>query len=159
MAIKHTEFMNLTQGNKSSNEYLQAFHNLARYASEFVDTDAKKIASFKWGLSPKLMKTMGNCKCAHFNEFVSDALSQENNNAVYAASKNHKRAYEAGASQSKAPVTQRAPFHPLASAAKFHPLLKKNPGKTGFRKAFTVALPKGTTSQGSSNVPPSNMPC
>ena len=25
--------------------------------------------------------------------------------------------------------------------------------------AFTVALPKGTTSQGSSNVPPSNMPC
>ena len=68
------------------------------------------------------MKTMGNCKCAHFNEFVSDALSQENNNAVYAASKSRKRAYEAGASQSKAPVTQRAPFRPPASAAKFRPL-------------------------------------
>ena len=36
---------------------------------------------------------------------------------------------------------------------------KKNPAKTGFRKAFTVALPKGTTSQGSSRAPPSNMPC
>ena len=82
-----------------------------------------------------------------------------NNNAIYAASKNRKRAYEAGASQSKAPVTSRAPFHPPASAAKFHPLQKKNPGKTGFRKAFIVALPKGTTSQGSSNVPPSNMLC
>ena len=105
MAIKHIEFMKLTQGNKSLNEYLQAFNNLTRYATEFVDTDAKKIASFKRGLSPKLMKTMGNCKCAHFNEFVSDALSQENNNAMYAASKSHKRAYEAGASQSKAPVT------------------------------------------------------
>ena len=90
---------------------------------------------------------------------MSDALSQENNNAVYAASKNRKRAYEAGASQSKALVTQRAPFRPPASAAKFCAPLKKNPGKTGFRKAFIVALPKGTTNQGSSNVPPSNMPC
>ena len=90
---------------------------------------------------------------------MSDALSQEKNNAVYAASKNRKRAYEAGASQSKALVTHRAPFRPLASAAKFCPPLKKNSGKTGFRKAFTVALPKGTTSQGSSNVPPSNMSC
>ena len=125
----------------------------------FVDTDAKKIASFKRGLSPKLMKNMGNCKCAHFNEFVSDALSQENNNAVYAASKNRKRAYEAGASQSKAPVTQRAPFCPPTSATKFHPPQKKNLAKTGFRKAFTVALPKGTTSQGSSRAPPSNMLC
>ena len=100
---------------------------------------------------------MGNCKCAYFNEFVSDALSQENNNVVYVALKNRKRAYEAGASQSKAPITQRAPFRPPASAAKFRPPLKKNPAKTGFRKAFTVALPKGTTSQGSSNVSPSNM--
>ena len=105
------------------------------------------------------MKTIGNYKCAHFNEFVSDALSQENNNAVYAASKNRKRAYEVGASQSKALVTQRAPFRPLALAAKFHPPLKKNPGKTRFRKAFIVALPKGTTSQGSSNVLASNMSC
>ena len=44
------------------------------------------------------MKTMGNYKCATFNEFVSDALSQENNNVIYATSKNHKRAYEVGAS-------------------------------------------------------------
>ena len=128
------------------NEYQQAFNNLARYATEFVDTDANKIASFKRGLSPKLMKTIGNCKCALFNEFVSDALSQENNNAVYVASKSHKRAYEAGASQSKAPIALRALVCPPASAAKFCPPLKKNPGKIGFCKAFTVALPKGTTS-------------
>ena len=107
----------------------------------------------------KKRKTMGNCKCVLFNEFVSDALLQEKNNAVYAALKCRKRAYEASASQSKAPVAPRAPFRPPASAAKFRPPLKKNPTKTGFRKAFTVALPKGTTSQGSSSVPPSNMPC
>ena len=85
------------------------------------------------------MKTIGNCKCATFNVFVSDALSQENNNAIYAASKNRKRAYEAGASQSKAPVTSKAPFRPPTLAVKFHPPLKKNPGKTRFRKTFTVA--------------------
>jgi hypothetical protein len=60
MAMKQTEFMRLTQGNKSLTEYLQAFNNLARYVTEFVDTDAKKIASFKRGLGPKLMKTMGH---------------------------------------------------------------------------------------------------
>jgi hypothetical protein len=94
MAMKHTEFVRLTQGNKSLTEYLQAFNNLARYAIVFVDIDAKKIASFKHGLGPKLMKTMGTSKCATFNEFISDALTQENNNSIYATSKSHKRAFE-----------------------------------------------------------------
>ena len=105
MSMKHTEFMRLTHGTKSLTEYLHAFNNLSRYALEFVDIDAKKIASFKRGLSPKLMKTLANSKCATFNEFVSDALTQENHNNIYTASKNRKRAFEAGASQSKAPTT------------------------------------------------------
>jgi len=92
MSMKHTEFMRLTQGTKSLTEYLHAFNNLSRYAIEFVDTDAKKIASFKWGLSSKLMKTLANNKSATFNEFVSNALTQENHNNIYTTSKNHKRA-------------------------------------------------------------------
>ena len=107
MSIKHTEFMKLTQGTKSLTEYLPAFNNLSRYATEFVDTDAKKIASFKRGLGHKLMKTLANNKSATFNEFVSDALTQDNQNNIYVSSKNQKRAYEAGASQSKAPVAVR----------------------------------------------------
>ena len=63
-----------------------------------MDTDAKKLASFKRGLGPKLMKNMANNKSTTFNEFVSDALTQENSNAIYVASKNRKRAYETGAS-------------------------------------------------------------
>jgi hypothetical protein len=121
MAMKHTEFMRLTQGNKSLTEYLQAFNNLARYATEFVDTDAKKIASFKRDLSPKLMKTMGTSKCATFNEFISDVLTQENNNSIYTASKSRKRAFKAGASQSRAPAAPRAPSRPPTTGAKFHP--------------------------------------
>ena len=107
MSMKHIEFMKLTQGTKSLTEYLHAFNNLSRYAIEFVDTDAKKIASFKRGLSLKLMKTLANSKCATFNEFVSDALTQENQNNIYSASKSRKSAYEAGASQSKTPIAAR----------------------------------------------------
>jgi len=83
MEMKHTEFMQLTQGNQTLKEYLHAFNHLSRYAPEFVSTESKKIASFKRGLGPKLLKTMGCTKCATFNEVVSDALTQENYNTVY----------------------------------------------------------------------------
>ena len=58
MAMKHTEFMKLVQGTKSLTKSLHAFNHLARYAPKFIDIEAKKIASFKRGLSPKLMKTL-----------------------------------------------------------------------------------------------------
>jgi hypothetical protein len=99
-----------------------------------VDTDAKKIASFKYGLSPKLMKTMGTSKCATFNEFISDALTQENNNSIYAASKSRKRAFEAGVSHSQAPVAPRAPSRPPATGAKFRPPQKKLLPRLGFAR-------------------------
>ena len=51
MSMKHIEFMKLTQGAKSLTEFLHAFNTLSRCATEFVDTDAKKIASFKRGLA------------------------------------------------------------------------------------------------------------
>jgi predicted aspartyl protease len=105
------------------------------------------------------MKTMGTSKCVTFNEFISDARTQENNNSIYAASKSRKRAFEVGASQSRATVAPRVPSRPPTMGAKFCPMQKKAPAKTGFRKAYTVSLPKGNSSQGSSSVPPSNMPC
>jgi hypothetical protein len=159
MAIKHTEFMKLTQGNKSLNEYLWAFNNLMRYALEFVDTDAKKIASFKRGLSLKLMKSMGNSKRITFNEFIYDALTQENNDKIYASSKSRRRNFEVGASQSKTPVVAKTPYRSPATNIWYRPPQKKNQAKTGFRKGYMISLPKNTSGQGSSNVPPSNWPC
>ena len=61
------------------------------------------------------MKTMANAKCATYNEFVSDALTQENQNNLHAAAKGHKQVAEAGASgssQSKAPMAAKPQFHP-----------------------------------------------
>jgi hypothetical protein len=159
MEIKHTEFMKLTQGNKSLNEYLQAFNSLARYAPKFVHTDAKKIASFKRGLFPKLMKSIGNNKCITFNEFINNALTQENNDKIYAATKSHKRNFEAGASQSKAPVVSKTQYRPPAASIRYRPPQKKNQVKTDFCKGYMVSLPNNTSRQGSSNVPLANRPC
>ena len=92
--------MKLTKGTKTLTEYMHAFNNLSRYAPQFVDTEEKKIESFKRGLGTKLMKTMANSRCATYNEFVSDALMQENQNNLHVAAKGHKRATEVGASGS-----------------------------------------------------------
>ena len=78
---------------------MHAFNNLSRYAPGFVDTE-EKIESFKRGLGTKLMKTMANSKCTTYNEFISDALTQENHNNMHAAAKGRKRAFEVGASRS-----------------------------------------------------------
>ena len=73
--MKASEFMRLTQGTKILIEYMHAFNNLSRYALGFVDTEEKKIESFKRGLGMKLMKTMANSQCTTYNEFISDALT------------------------------------------------------------------------------------
>ena len=76
---------------------MHAFNNLSRYAPKFVNIEEKEIESFKRGIGTKLMKTMANAKCATYNEFVSDALSQENQNNLHAAAKGRKQAAKAGA--------------------------------------------------------------
>jgi hypothetical protein len=68
------------------------------------------------------MKSMGNSKCATFNEFISDALTQENNNSIYAATKSHKRTYEVGASQFKAPIVARTQYRPPTANVRYRPL-------------------------------------
>ena len=98
--MKAAEFMRLTQGTKTLTDYMHAFNNLSKYALEFVNIEKKKIQSFKRGLGTKLMKTIANSRCATYNEFVSDALIQENQNNLHTAAKGHKRAAEAGASRS-----------------------------------------------------------
>jgi hypothetical protein len=96
--MKLGEFLALNQGTKTVTQYLHVFNNLSRYAPDMVNTDAKKIASFKRGLNPKMMKHVGINMRTSFNDFVSDCLKQEKNNNVYASSKIRKRAFEAGSS-------------------------------------------------------------
>jgi hypothetical protein len=95
--MKSGEFLVLNQGTKIVTQYLYAFNNLCHYAPNMVDTDAKKIASFKKGLNPK-MKHVGTNTRTRFNDFISDCLKQEKNNNMYTISKTCKRAFELGPS-------------------------------------------------------------
>jgi hypothetical protein len=125
-----------------------------------MNTDAKKIESFKRGLSTKLMKTLANSKCETLNEFVSDAPNQENQNNLHTVAKGHKRALEADSSQQKTPMATRLQYRP--PPPKFKPPQKKtqpNQSHKVYRKAFSIALPKGSLGQGSLGGSNNNQPC
>jgi hypothetical protein len=119
--MKLGEFLALNQGTKTVTQYLHAFNNLCRYAPDMVDTDAKRIASFKRGLNPKMMKHVGTNNRVRFNDFISDCLKQEKNNNASTAAKTRKRAFEGGPSQVRAPMGGRPPYRPLAPGARFRP--------------------------------------
>jgi hypothetical protein len=124
--MKLGEFLSLNQGIKTVTQYLHAFNNLSRYASDMVNTDAKKIACFKRGLNPNMMKHVGNNTRTGFNDFVSDCLKQEKNNNVYVASKTRKRAFESGPSQPRAPMANHSTYRQPAPGARFRPPQRKS---------------------------------
>src|SRR5438128_7933038 len=76
MKIKLREFMALRQGSRSVREYVQVFNELARYAPNHVDTDAKKRECFLEGMIPKLWSRLG-CRFEDFNQLVDDAIAME----------------------------------------------------------------------------------
>src|SRR6266542_2182269 len=74
--IKLREFIALKQGSKTVREYVQAFNDLACYAPNHVDTDAKKNECFLEGMSPKLRSRLGY-HFDDFNQLVDDAIAME----------------------------------------------------------------------------------
>jgi hypothetical protein len=119
--MKLGEFLALNQGTKTVTQYLHAFNNLCHYAPDMVDTDAKKMASFKRWLNLKMMKHVGTNTRTRFNDFVSDCLKQEKNNNAYTASKTRKRAFESGPSQPRVLMANRYAYRPFAPGARFRP--------------------------------------
>ena len=55
MSLKKKEFRTLRQGNRSVNEYLHKFNQLARYAPEDVATNESKQERFLDGLNDDLV--------------------------------------------------------------------------------------------------------
>jgi hypothetical protein len=150
--IKLGEFLALNHGTKTVTQYLYAFNNLSRYASDMVNTDAKKIASFKRDLNPKMMKHVGTNIRTGFNDFVSDCLKQEKNNNVYATSKTRKRAFESGLSQPRALTANRSTYRSPAPGARFRPPQRKGQNAQQLQrnqKPFKMTLPQAKVGQGS----------
>jgi hypothetical protein len=120
-----------------------------------VDTDAKRIASFKRGLGPKMMKHVDTKTRARFNDFISDCLKQEKNNNAYTASKTHKRAFESGPSQPRVFTANHSAYRPSAPGARFRPPQHKTQNYKGLQKPYKMAVPPirtaATVGQGNSS--------
>lgn len=67
--------MALTQGNRSVQEYSQLFNQLALFAPEQVDTDAKHKDRFMEGLNAELQDHLNLNMGVTFAEFVSNAIN------------------------------------------------------------------------------------
>jgi hypothetical protein len=151
--MKLGEFLALNQGTKTVTQYLHAFNNLCHYAPDMVDTDAKKMASFKRGLNPKMMKHVGTNTRTRFNDFISDCLKQEKNNNAYTASKTRKRAFESRPSQPRVLTANHSAYRPSAPGARFRPPQQKNQNYKGLQKPYKMAVPlaKIATTAGQGN--------
>jgi hypothetical protein len=110
-----------------------------------VDIDAKRIASFKRGLSPKMMKHVGTNNHARFNDFISDCLKQEKNNNAYTASKTRKRAFELGPSQPRVFTANHSAYRSSAPGARFRPPQHKTQNYKGPQKPYKMAVPPART--------------
>jgi len=97
-------------------QYAQAFNTLSQYAGYHVDTDEKKQACFRQGLSSKLQDCLAMMKFDTFRELVNGAIIQEDVHLAHKAEK--KKKSPAVGSSSSAPQrfrlvqsgAQRAPF-------------------------------------------------
>lgn len=75
--IKREEFNNLKQGNSSINEYLSKFNHLARYATDEVDIDKKKIRKFLKGMNVGIKLQLVAHVFPTFQDMVNRALIVE----------------------------------------------------------------------------------
>ena len=80
-------------------QYSQAFNTLSQYAGYHVDTDEKKQACFRQGLSSKLQDRLAMVKFDTFSELVNGAIIQEDAHLAHKAEKKRK-APAAGSSSS-----------------------------------------------------------
>ena len=91
--------MALKQGNNSVLQYSQAFNTLSQYAGYYVDTDEKKQACFRQGLSSKLQDRLAMIKFDTFSELVNGAIIQEDAHLAHKA-ENKSKVPAAGSSSS-----------------------------------------------------------
>ena len=123
-----------------------------------VSYESMKIDYFKQGLSTKLHKALATSKCTLVKQFMGDCITQENINQQHQAIKNRKHATEA--SQLRAQGAQKAQYRP--QVVQYRPPQKQartNLPKKVFCRAFSNALPKGSSGQSSSGASKHNLPC
>jgi hypothetical protein len=79
LKLKRDEFRKLKQGNKSVQEYTNAFNYLSQYDPHDVDDDENKQDCYMEGLSLKLKAQHPNIDFKDFNDLVSKSIKAEYN--------------------------------------------------------------------------------
>ena len=77
MKLKKEEFLDLRQGDRNVIEYMNEFNNLASYAPDEVDTDAKKRKRFLNGLDGKISILMTFSYTPDYQSLVDQAIILE----------------------------------------------------------------------------------
>ncbi len=116
--IKLREFLTLKQGNKTVQEYVHKFNELARYAPTHVDTDEKKRECFLEGMTPKLWSRLGH-RFEDFNQLLDDALAMEEDLRLHQLEK--KRARIIAGSSGSVPQRPRIVYQALPRPSYLQP--------------------------------------
>jgi len=90
MRRKLNEFLALKQGNNNVLQYAQVFNTLSQYAGYHVNTDEKKQACFRQGLSSKLQDRLAMFQFNTFSELVNGDITQEDAHLAHKAEKKRK---------------------------------------------------------------------
>jgi hypothetical protein len=91
MAMKLEKFLSLKQGNQTVLQYVGKFNHLSQYATEYVNTDAKKKSCFMRGLKTKIQTMMTTCYNATYHEVVNVAIASEEKSLIHKESKKKKQ--------------------------------------------------------------------
>jgi hypothetical protein len=75
--LKEDEFRELTQDERSVNEYVHKFMELACYAPDDVSTEVMKMARFLKGLRPELKTILANQDFLSFSHLSNKAMQVE----------------------------------------------------------------------------------
>src|SRR3954468_7915376 len=78
MSLKKKEFHNLKQRHRSVAEYIEEFNNLARYAPDEVDTNAKRKEKFLEGLNDELNLQLSVAYVPTYQSLFAKAAILEN---------------------------------------------------------------------------------
>jgi hypothetical protein len=123
MDLKRAEFHNLKQGHHSVSEYIEEFSNLARYAPDDINTDAKRKDKFLKGLNDELIVQLSVAYVPTYQSLCDKAITLEN---TMKQVENRKRKQNFNKYQSE-PSQKMRTFHENSGGHEYHEHGRNNP--------------------------------
>ena len=127
MDLKRTKFQNLRQGHRSVSEYIEEFSNLARYAPDDINTDAKRKEKFLKGLNDELIVQLSVAYVPTYQSLCDKAITLENTTKQV---ESRKRKHNFNKYHTE-PTQKMRSFHENSGGPKYHERGRNNPHHHG----------------------------